>query len=194
MCEKTLFPYQGAELFGPVVRRHKSCQGPEARAFASREDDAPTLLVNKLCRHSAKGDFEGPSQRIPTRSFARDRRIDFGISGTAYRYSVVVLMITLDAGARQVSRSSKSRTPSGHEKPLLVFTASGLLLTGFPSHDRNGIALESKQPRSPSTGSSSHASTNLYFGRGPASSVRPDAGATPTMTASGENPLLARYT
>jgi len=149
MCEKTLFPYQGAELFGPVVRRHKSCQGPEARAFASREDDAPTLLVHKLCRHSAKGDFEGPSQRIPTRSFARDRRIDFGISRIAYRYSVVVLMITRDAGARQVSRSSKSRTPSGHEKPLLMFTASGLLLTGFPSHDRNGIALESNRPDLP---------------------------------------------
>src|SRR5580658_3038955 len=141
MCEKTLFPYQGAELFGPVVRRHKSCQGPEARAFASREDDAPTLLVHKLCRHSAKGDFEGPSQRIPTRSFARDRRIDFGISGTANRYSVVVLMITRDAGTRQVSRSSKSRTPSGHEKPLLVFTASGLLLTGFPSTGSPSHAL-----------------------------------------------------
>jgi hypothetical protein len=149
MCEKTLFPYQGAELFGPVVRRHKSCQGPEARAFASREDDAPTLLVHKLCRHSAKGDFEGPSQRIPTRSFARDRRIDFGISGTAYRYSVVVLMITLDAGARQVSRSSKSRTPSGHEKPLLVFTASGLLLTGFPSHDETGLLWNQNSPDLP---------------------------------------------
>jgi hypothetical protein len=136
-------------LFGPVVRRHKSCQAPEARAFASREDDAPTLLVHKLCRHSAKGDFEGPSQRIPTRSFARDRRIDFGISGTAYRYSVVVLMITLDAGARQVSRSSKSRTPSGHEKPLLVFTASGLLLTGFPSHDETGLLWNQNSPDLP---------------------------------------------
>jgi hypothetical protein len=124
-------------------------QAPEARAFASREDDAPTLLVHKLCRHSAKGDFEGPSQRIPTRSFARDRRIDFGISGTAYRYSVVVLMITLDAGARQVSRSSKSRTPSGHEKPLLVFTASGLLLTEFPSHDEAGLLWNQNSPDLP---------------------------------------------